>query len=404
MIKEIRILGLKRTKEYIVRRELISKVGDPFLEENLETEFSRLDLLDIFSKITIAPSLKEDGVVLTYTFVETFPFIPTVSVQITDENAVAAGGGFKTPNLFGRDIFLWTRLLMGGATTVEFWLVNPWVTGNHLGYWLKYYHRERDNLIGDFFETANEFSFEIGSYLGEYGRIGGEFEFTNIRSNTTGTTLSPDNSDNMTRVRFYLGYDSRDRFSDTRKGWWNELSIAKEFKIFKNSSNFYQVDFDIRRYQPLPFWDRHTLAVFSLLTLRTGEVGIDIAPWQQFGVGGTNTIRGWEYAYQKGKNQFVNTLEYRITVLRPRLITLPLNIHFWGGVQICLFGDFGIAWNQRNQFKVNNFISGYGVGLRILVPIVGMTRIDFGWGQKNKGIMLHLGGFEKPVLTRWRVR
>jgi outer membrane protein assembly factor BamA len=297
---------------------LISRIGKPLLKENLDLEYSRLDLLDIFSKIIIDPKVEEDEVILTYNFVETFPFVPTVSVQITDENAISAGGGFKTPNLFGKDVLLWIRLLAGGATTVEFFLDNPWITGNHLGYRFEYFHHERDNLISDFSETANEFSLKIGSYIGEYGRVGGGLGFTNIRSDINGTTLSPENSDSITRIIFYIGYDSRDRFSDTRRGWWNELSIARELKIFKSSSNFYQVDLDIRRYQPLPFWDRHILALFSLLTLRTGEVGIDIAPWQQFGVGGTNTVRGWEYGFQKGKNQFVNTIEYRITLLRPR--------------------------------------------------------------------------------------
>ena len=35
IIKEIRIKGLKRTKEYIVKRELISQVGKPLLESGL---------------------------------------------------------------------------------------------------------------------------------------------------------------------------------------------------------------------------------------------------------------------------------------------------------------------------------------------------------------------------------
>lgn len=67
------------------------------------------------------------------------------------------------------------------------------------------------------------------------------------------------------------------------------------------------------------------------------------APWQLFEIGGTNTVRGWEYAAQRGKSQFISTLEYRITVLEPRLINLPFNLRYRGGMHICFFGDLGIA-------------------------------------------------------------
>jgi len=201
-----------------------------------------------------------------------------------------------------------------------------------------------------------------------------------------------------------MKYDSRDAFVDTRRGWWNEVAISREVRIFKNASDFYQLDLDLRRYQPLPYWDRPSLAIFSLLTLRTGEVGKEVAPWQRFGVGGTNTVRGWEYAFQKGKNQFVSTLEYRITVLEPRIFNLPFNLRYRGGMHICFFSDLGIAWDEADQFRSHNFIGGFGVGVRLLLPIVGVTRLDIGWGQKGQGIFLHLGAYEKPVMSRKRVR
>jgi hypothetical protein len=147
VIKEIRLEGLKRTKEYIVTRELISKVGDPLRQENLDREKNRLELLDIFSDIRIDKEVIGNEVILTYIFVETFPILPSIGLKISDENGVSIGGGVKTPNLLGRDIFFSGRLMFGGSKDVEVWIENPWITGNHLGYSLEYYHRERDNLI-----------------------------------------------------------------------------------------------------------------------------------------------------------------------------------------------------------------------------------------------------------------
>ena len=404
IIKEMRLEGLKRTKEYIVTRELISKVGESLHQENLDREKQKLELLDIFSDIQIETELVGDEVVLTYIFVETFPILPSLGLKISDENGVSYGGGVKSPNLLGRDIFFSGRMLFGGSKEAELWIVNPWVTGNHLGYSLEYYHRERDNLITESYEISNEIYLNVGSHLGEKGRIGGSFESINIKSGKPGTTLSPDGHDHTTRLGIYLGFDNRKGIPDTRSGWWNEIAIAGDMPLFKNSSKFAQVDLDIRRYQPLPFWDRHNLAIFSLTTLRTGTVGEDVAPWQVFGIGGTNTVRGWDFASRKGKNQFINTIEYRITLIKPQLVHLPFKIKYRGGVAIAVFGDLGIGWDTQEQFRADKFIGGVGAGIRLLLPIVGMLRVDVGWGQQGKGIFLHIGAFEKPVMARRRVR
>jgi outer membrane protein assembly factor BamA len=348
--------------------------------------------------------VEDDSVIVLYSFVETFPILPSISVKITDENGVSAGGGVKSPNLLGKDIFFSGRLVVGGELEAEVWIENPWVFGNHIGYKFEYYHRERNNLIGDFFETADELYFRVGGHLAEHGRLGGSLEFLRVHSDHDGVTLSPDNNDYVSRFGVYVGYDSRDAFSNTRAGWWNEVAYTREIRILKNSSNFNQLDIDLRRYQPIPFWDRHILAFFSLMTLRTGTVGETVAPWQQFGIGGTNTIRGWEFAHQKGKNQFINTIEYRISIIRPSLLQLPFDINYRGGLQFAVFGDLGIGWNEQEQLVASNFIGGGGFGIRFLVPILGMLRLDFGWGQAGQGVFLHLGAWEKPVVTRRRVR
>ncbi len=404
IIKEIRFEGLKRTKEYIVTRELISKVGEPLRQDNLDKEHTKLMSLDIFSRIRIETEVKEDDVVLIYRFTETFPLLPMPAFKITDENGVSAGINLKSSNLLGKNIYFSGGMLFGGTKELELWIIDPWVFGNHFGYALEYYRRERDNLITDSFETSNEFYFKIQGHLGEKGRIGGGFESLNIQSEQPGTTLSPSGQDHTARFSIFLGYDGRDAFPDTRQGWWSEVAFGYDSRLFKSQTDFIQVDLDIRRYQPLPFGDRHSLAIYSLTTLRTGTLGENVAPWQAFGIGGTSTVRGWEYAARKGKNQVINTVEYRVTLLKSRAIRLPFNINYRIGLGFALFGDLGIGWDEASQFQSNNFIGGVGVGIRVMMPVLGMLRFDVGWGQKGQGIFLHFGAFEKPVMTRKRVR
>ena len=44
IIKEINLVGLKRIKEIIVTRELISKVGEPCKQKNPDDEYSRPEI------------------------------------------------------------------------------------------------------------------------------------------------------------------------------------------------------------------------------------------------------------------------------------------------------------------------------------------------------------------------
>jgi outer membrane translocation and assembly module TamA len=133
-------------------------------------------------------------------------------------------------------------------------------------------------------------------------------------------------------------------------------------------------------------------------------VGTDIASWQLFGLGGTNTVRGWEYASLVGKNQLIGTLEYSYMLLKPRLVRLPFGLRYRGGLQICVFGDIGTVWNEAGEFDLSEFLGGWGVGLRLLVPIVGVVRFDVAWGGSGNAAMFHVGAYEKAVMARRRVR
>jgi outer membrane protein assembly factor BamA len=141
----------------------------------------------------------------------------------------------------------------------------------------------------------------------------------------------------------------------------------------------------------------------SLTTLQSGILGEDIPIYADFHIGGTNTIRGWPLDARSGKNQFINTVEYRYLLTEPR----PFSLSFFTayiGLQLAAFGDFGHAWNETNDFAVNQFIGGYGVGLRVLIPFVDEIRMDVAWGAPGEGMTFHFGIYPKVVMQRQRVR
>jgi len=399
-VKAIRIVGNKRTQDLILQRELSFLIGGPFLKDYADFAVGRLDRLRIFSGIKITPIEEEDGIVLLVEVKETFPIIPSVSISFSDENGVLYGGGISALNLKGEALFLSGKVMFGGATNIEFKLVNPWIRGDKIAYSLDLYYRERRNEIFGFNETVYElyttFLRQYKDHLNYGVRVSGQY----LRSDVDGKTVSADNTDFAPGLSAFLGYDSRDSWTNPHSGWWSELELQK-VGVFFGDCRFWRFNLDGRRFHPVA--PHHTLAMFSLLTLTTGTVGQDVAVWQQFAVGGANSIRGWELGERSGKNQFLNTLEYRYNFFEPRPLRI-LGFSFYMGAQLAAFADLGYVWNDGAEFQPGKFLGGAGLGLRLIVPYVGLIRLDLGWGQPGMSIRLCVGSYEKPARQRERVR
>ena len=122
-------------------------------------------------------------------------------------------------------------------------------------------------------------------------------------------------------------------------------------------------------------------------------------------LGGANTIRGHSVEDSKqlsGKNQYLGTVELRQTVLQPRRFDI-FKWSFSFGLELAALGDIGIAWDTSNQFALNRFRGGFGLGLRLLTPGTGMTRFDFAWSPEG-GFQFHFGGASKMARSRLRLR
>jgi outer membrane protein assembly factor BamA len=400
IVTDIRFIGLERTKLHIVERELTTKVGEPFTREKEKKDYQRLDKLQIFSEIAIYTALDDGGGLVVFIEVaETFAYLPVVSIAISDENGLSAGGGLKSVNLLGRAVQFSGVARFGGETTVELFLRDPWIAGNHIGYVAEYYHRNRDNVVHGFAETADEVYLLVTGHVGEYGRVGGRIFYHGISSDRDGKTLSSDNIDHVVYGSLLAAYDSRDLYSNPHEGWWSSVEILRS-GLFGTVSDFWQGNLDLRRFQPLG--RDHTLGLFSLYSATTGAVNNEVASWQTFGIGGSNSIRGYDVGKKVGKNQWINTVEYRWNFMQPRPFTW-FGVTASIGMQLALFSDFGSVWNTYEEFSPSFLWSG-GTGLRLIVPYVDMVRFDFGFGDNDPWVMFHLASGEKSMRQRERVR
>ena len=73
------------------------------------------------------------------------------------------------------------------------------------------------------------------------------------------------------------------------------------------------------------------------------------------------------------------------------------------GFQVGAFGDFGTAWSDYEDLE-SNMIGGGGLGFRLTMPVVTMFRFDVAYGEDDFSFRMFIGGGEKPIAQKNRVR
>ena len=399
IVEEIRLPELKWTKPHVILRELASRVGEVYTQEDAELDLERLDRLDLFATFDIRAIPSGDHVILQLEGEEEHPRVIFPAITSTAENGVAAGAGFRTINLAGRGITTGFNARFGGQTAVGVDFEDPWVRGlgNHFGVRVAGGWVQRRNEVQDFEESSFRIAVRPSVWIGDSGRAGARLLYQSLKSDDPSKTVSPDGRDSLPSLAGYLALDTRDVLSNPSRGWQNEVEVVKAF----GDADYWTFSFDVRRYMPLE--DKHTLFASSLTQLRTGTVGVEIPSYQVYTFGGINSVRGWDFDQRRGKNQFLNTLEYRYDWVPMRVLDIK-GVRFRVGVEAMAFGDLGVLWNEGNQFALNNFIGGYGGGLRLLLAGVGALRLELGWGQSGAKVIVGFGVFEKADMQRARVR
>jgi outer membrane protein insertion porin family len=171
-------------------------------------------------------------------------------------------------------------------------------------------------------------------------------------------------------VTFGLTHDARDNVFVTHDGTY--LSTSVQVAGFGG-------DFDFRKYVAdgrvfLPHAEKNTVAFRAKVGLAEGNVPV----FEEFRVGGVNSVRGLPEDDLTGTKMLLLNGEYRFPLDKKKTFT---------GV---VFAD--AAWVGESFSETDTSYSA-GVGLRFRVPALGLgsIRLDMGWDLQDGGARLHFG-------------
>ncbi|OGC94709.1 MAG: outer membrane protein assembly factor BamA [candidate division Zixibacteria bacterium RBG_16_53_22] len=392
-IRLVNIEGNTKTREKVVRRELVVKPGTVFKRSVLGRSIRELMILNFFSNVEPGWDILPNGDIdlkMKVTEKETGQF--SVGAGYSQRDKLVATVGLGVPNIFGTGQTATMNVELGGRrNTFDLSYLEPWLFDTPTSLSGSFYLQER--LWYDWYtERRTGGDFQVGRRLrwpDNYFRIfaGYRLEAVDYIDIADSTTVNvprfvyqynwplTTSSSSLTILR-----DSRDLPLFPTKGsvvsWRGELAgtfLGGDWNYFKQSIS--------AEYYKTLFWK------FVLMgRARYGEIdGLyhgekDIPYSERFGPGGVDpdgTVRGYEdgtvgpyksnQGYLRGRFESIYNLELTVPIAEQQFYVLA-------------FADAGNACLSFNDIKpFKGFYRSAGIGFRIMIPLIGIMGFDFGY-------------------------
>ena len=174
--------------------------------------------------------------------------------------------------------------------------------------------------------------------------------------------------------------DSRDGAINPSRGFYVGLEYQLFFEGFLGgSSNWQQLNYDLRTYLRLSGNARHTLAFWFFGNLVTGGT----APYLDLPTTGMDTYgrsgRGYGQGRFRGQRLVYGEVEYRTTLTRNGLVGM-----------VAFLNTETLSNEQTGERLFDSFATGAGLGLRLLINKRSKTNlcVDVAWGREGSHVYL----------------
>lgn len=422
-IRNIIVRGNVRTKDKVVRREVLVYPGEVLNSVKADKSKRRLQNMGYFetvssyNELTSVPGLKD----VVFEVKEK----PTGNMMLgVGFSSVDSIIGFAELQQSNFDLFGWPHPTGGGqklrlsaqssSTREEYELsiTEPWFLDRKLSLRWDLYSKKRD--YDDYEIKRLGSAVSLTAPLPGYGNslmFTYRLEKVNDISDTnvyymvdTGEAVSFDEDERVdSSLTMTLGHDSRDNFFAPNRGIKASLFGSLYGGPVGFDTEIYNVGLKV--YQYVPIWRKHVVLIKLRYEVVEEYGDTDQVPWsERLFIGGGRTLRGFDYrdvgpkaereeAYEddddsdedeEESDSEETTEEETYTVYKPyggkslAMGSVNYIIPIVKGLRIAAFYDIGNVWLDPYEFEADNMASSAGVGLRLDFPGFPIS-IDRAW-------------------------
>ncbi len=400
-VRRVVIEGNVKTRDNVIRREVLLGDGDRYSGSRLSRSMVRLNKLDFFKAVDIEPVPTGDPSQLDLKVKVAEKPTGTISggVGYSSLNSFYVGGTIQEQNLFGRGYFLgFTGQIGGKETQFKISFTNPHVYDSKLLvgsdiYWIT---RDWDSYDKKTLGAKVRFGYPLGEYTDLYwGYRLERYNISNVESGAAKVIRDFEGSNLASILNVDAVRDTtNDNFLPT-VGSVNKASVEYGGGPIGGSEDFIKFGYTSSWFKELMWGTVFHIKGAAGYAMKN-ESGSEIPPWERFYLGGINTVRG--YSGDKispkdsvsgdrigGNKEFYANLEY--------LFPLYQEMNLIGLV----FFDAGNAWDDDESFfedvqrsseeesRTFGLYKSVGIGMRWKSPF-GPLRFEYGYPlDKLKG-------------------
>lgn len=366
-LNAVRAEGNEKTQEHIILRELKVRPGDPIDLNRIDRGLRNVLQLGFFDRVS--RSFEETGdpgsLNLVVHVEERLTGALTFAPAWSSRDGFFGGIDISESNFLGRGQELGIRVWAGRSfSEYELRFREPYLTAGGLSLGVSLFHRNRavDEQVGWFHDWGGGLS--LGHPVGEYTRLIGTFA---LDHRTHDRPQEPSWVDSSNRsLELALATDTTDHPFFPGRGYRNRLSITSGGGPLGGDQTYQIYQETYSHYLTVGRWN-HTLA----FRIDTGLLEGDTQSTPTFAVGGSDSLRGYDYGhFNYGTRKLVVNLEYRFPLAEL--------------VQGVLFVDAGRAWTEETPLTAEGLAVGYGLGIRLSTPL-GLLRLDYGMSADHPG-------------------
>lgn len=388
-VEHVHIQGNSRTKDKVIRREVLVTPGDVYNTVRVGASKQRLMNLNYFKTVdvypgdTLVPGRKDVNILVEEKRTGSFNFGAGFS-------SIDSLIGFAEITQGNFDITRWPYFTGGGQKfrlRIQYGtrrkdfiiaLTEPYFLDYKISVGGEIFFRDASFVSDVYDEQRYGFDITARKAINDftYFRAGYRLENINIHNvseDATKTIREQEGSKLKSEINGGITYDTRDSVFLTRKGERVEFNTFINGGFLGGDIQTYGVTLAGSKYFSLP-WDTILLFNGEVSVVNTWGSGNEVPIYDRLYLGGSNNLRGFKFRDVGPKDKHGEPIGGSTLARLTAEYTFPIVEKVRGA----LFYDVGFVNEGEFDFGGSNVNSDVGIGVRLDLPI-GPVRIDYGF-------------------------